>query len=179
MTGPLSELLSREKTASTIKPCLQQHARYRARKAIGGLEEEFPPLRQPSFSFSFSQPSHHCTTSRDSGPSQFPGLTPIQQEQPVSTVIDPAPLATLEKPVGITSTGTRNAAYRALFSQWQMAIDPKDRRSPCEQAIEKGLQCLNEKGSLNDLRLMNKPAVLKMIDETNNEYYATLLSLTG
>ena len=54
-----------------------------------------------------------------------------------------------------------------------MAIDPKDRRSPCEQAIEKGLQCLNEKGSLNDLRLMNKPAVLKMIDETNNEYYAT------
>ena len=109
----------------------------------------------------------------------IPRVNTNPQEQPVSTVIDPAPLATLEKPVGITSTGTRNAAYRALFSQWQMAIDPKDRRSPCEQAIERGLQCLNEKGSLNDLRLMNKPAVLKMIDETNNEYYATLLSLTG
>lgn len=101
------------------------------------------------------------------------------QEQPVSAVIDPAPLAALEKPLGVTSTSTRNAAYRALFSQWQMAIDPKDQRSPCEQAIERGLQCLNGKGSLNDLLLMNKPAVLKMIDETNNEYYATLLSLTG
>ncbi len=109
----------------------------------------------------------------------IPRFNTNPQEQPVSTVIDPAPLATLEKPVGVTSIGTRNAAYRALFSQWQMAIDPKDRRSPCEQAIERGLQCLNEKGSLNDLRLMNKPAVLKMIDETNNEYYATLLSLTG
>ena len=59
----------------------------------------------------------------------------------------------------------------------RLAIDPNDRRSPCEQAIEKGLQCMNDKGSLNDLRQMNKPAVLTLIDEKNNKYYATLLSL--
>jgi general secretion pathway protein A len=109
----------------------------------------------------------------------IPTVSTTPQEQSVSTAIDPASLATLEKPVGFTSAGTRNAAYRALFSQWRMAIDPKDLRNPCEQAIEKGLRCLNDKGNLNDLRQMNKPAVLKMVDVTNNEYYATILSLTG
>jgi general secretion pathway protein A len=58
-----------------------------------------------------------------------------------------------------------------------VAISPKDRRNPCEQAIEKGLQCVNDKGSLNDLRQMNKPAVLTLVDEKDNKYYATLLSL--
>jgi len=108
-----------------------------------------------------------------------PTFNTTPRQQPVSTEIDPVALATLEKPVGIAGAGTRNAAYRALFSQWQIAIDPKDRRSPCEQAIERGLQCLDDKGNLNDLRQMNKPAVLKMIDESNSEYYGTILSLTG
>jgi general secretion pathway protein A len=108
-----------------------------------------------------------------------PTVNTTPQEQPAGTAIDAAPAVTLEKPVDTTGAGTRSTAYRALFNQWQVAIDPKDRRNPCEQAIEKGLQCMNEKGSLNDLRLMNKPAVLTLIDENNNEYYTTILSLTG
>ena len=93
--------------------------------------------------------------------------------------MDTAPAVTLEKPVDFTGADTRNTAYRALFHQWQVAMDPKDRRNPCEQAKGKGLQCMNEKGGLNDLRQMNKPAVLALIDKNNNKYYATLLSLTG
>ena len=99
------------------------------------------------------------------------------QEQPVNTAMDPLPVVTLEKPADITNADTKNTAFRALFNQWQVAIDPKDHRTPCEQATDKGLQCMSEKGSLNDLRQMNKPAVLTLFDENNNQYYATLLSL--
>jgi general secretion pathway protein A len=97
---------------------------------------------------------------------------------PVNTEIATTPAATLEKPVDFTGANTKNTAYRALFNQWQAAINPKDRRNPCEQAKEKGLQCMNEKGGLNNLRQMNKPAVLTLVDRNNNKYYATLLSLT-
>jgi general secretion pathway protein A len=107
-----------------------------------------------------------------------PPINTLPQEQSVNTAINTAPAVTLEKPADTTSAGTRNSAYQALFNQWQVAIDPKDRRTPCEQAIEKGLQCLNEKGSLTDLRQMNKPAVLALFDDKNNEYYTTILSLT-
>jgi general secretion pathway protein A len=99
------------------------------------------------------------------------------QEQQVNTIMSPVPAATLEKPIDITGADTKIAAYGALFSQWGLVINPKDHRNPCEQVIEKGLQCVNDKGSLNDLRQMNKPAVLTLVDDKNNKYYATLLSL--
>ena len=167
------------------KDCVDNKTLLTATREVSGKKSYWwfrrgiSPAAAAVFFFLSLPPSHQCTMSRNSGPSQFPRLIPPHRNSRLVQTIDPAPSATLEKPVGITSAGTRNAAYRALFSQWQMAIDPKDRRSPCEQAIERGLQCLNEKGSLNDLRQMNKPAVLTLIDETNNEYYATLLSLTG
>jgi general secretion pathway protein A len=106
-----------------------------------------------------------------------PVANTVPQEQQVNTTVSPAPAATLEKPADITGADTKNMAYRALFNQWQLTINPKDRRNPCDQAIEKGLQCMNDKGSLNDLRQMNKPAVLKLVDENNHTYYAALLSL--
>lgn len=114
-------------------------------------------------------------------PQAVPTLTvnATPQQLPVSTEMNTKPTATLEKPVDFTDAGTRNTAYRALFNQWQVTTDPKDRRNPCEQAKAKGLQCLNEKGNLNDLRQMNKPAVLALVDKNNNKYYAALLSLTG
>ena len=55
---------------------------------------------------------------------------------PVNTEIATTPAATLEKPVDFTGANTKNTAYRALFNQWQAAINPKDRRNPCEQAKE-------------------------------------------
>jgi len=87
------------------------------------------------------------------------------------------PVPTLERPADLTGPGSRNAAYQALFSQWQIEMDIF--KTPCGQATEKGLQCLNEKGSLHDLRQINKPAVLTLVDDNNNEYYATLFSLSG
>jgi general secretion pathway protein A len=112
-------------------------------------------------------------------PHPVPSIMPmgLSQKQVVAIPITEPPLGKLNKPTDSTLAGTRELAYRALFSQWGIPIDPQDRKTPCEQAIEKGLQCLNEKGGLSDLRQLNKPAVLTLIDGKGGEYYATILSI--
>lgn len=87
-------------------------------------------------------------------------------------------IATLEKPANATRAATKDKAYEALFGRWQIAYDPKSRRGACEQAVSQGLRCLEEKGSLTNLRQMNRPAVLKF-GSGKEEFYATLLSLDG
>lgn len=118
----------------------------------------------------------------------FAAITPLyytQKPQSIPTAntaagedsAAPPVVVTLEKPADLSGPGTRYTAYQALFGQWQTAMDIS--KAPCEQAAEEGLQCLNDKGSLHDLRQLNKPAVLTLVDENNNEYYAALLSLSG
>ncbi len=80
---------------------------------------------------------------------------------------------TLERPTGSSGPATQDTAYQTLFSKWQITYDPDDRQNVCEQAKRQGLQCLEERGSLSILQQMNKPAVLKMIDE-KGEYYGML-----
>jgi general secretion pathway protein A len=103
----------------------------------------------------------------------------IPQKQPVTAKMESVPTATLEKPINSNGLSTKGMAYEALFSQWQFKINPKSRKTPCELAREKNLQCMEEKGNLSDLRQLNKPAVLKFVDGKDSEYYAALLSLKG
>ncbi len=92
---------------------------------------------------------------------------PIQEPSPVD----------LAKPVGGTRAGTRDMAFRALLSQWGIPSNSHNRKTPCEQALDNGLQCLNEKGGLSDLRRLNKPAVLTLLDGKGDEYFAAILSI--
>lgn len=103
----------------------------------------------------------------------------IPQKQPITTNMESAPAATLEKPANSTGSSTKDTAFKALFNQWNIKVNSKSRRTPCEQARENNLQCMEENGSFSDLRQLNKPAVLKFIDEKDGEYYAALLSLKG
>jgi general secretion pathway protein A len=86
-------------------------------------------------------------------------------------------LTNLENPVDSTPAGTRDLAFQALFSQWGFPVNSQDKRSPCTQALDKGLFCINEKGGLSDLRRLNKPAVLTLVNGKGDEYFGTLLTL--
>jgi general secretion pathway protein A len=112
-------------------------------------------------------------------PQTLPSFTPRakSQKKVETTPIQKPPSEELGKPVDGTPAGTRDMAYRALFSQWEIPVNRPDRKTPCEQAIENGLQCLSEKGGLSDLQRLNKPAVLTLVDGKGNEYFAALLSL--
>ena len=84
-----------------------------------------------------------------------------------------------ERPGETLPVSTRDTAYGSLFGAWNITYDPKDSRSVCEQARAQGLSCVEGKDTLDVIRRMNKPAVLRLIDERGREYYATLLSLDG
>jgi len=49
----------------------------------------------------------------------------------------------------------------------------------CFSAKALGLECLNKKGSLRDLRHLNRPAVLTLVDRSGNPCFVTLESLEG
>ncbi|NOZ69481.1 MAG: AAA family ATPase [Deferribacteres bacterium] len=69
------------------------------------------------------------------------------------------------------------AAFAELFRLWGISYDPGEEISPCRQAESQGLQCLRGPGSLNDLRRLDRPAVLKLFDDQGGEYYAALTGL--
>ena len=85
--------------------------------------------------------------------------------------------ATLEIPNEQIKAATEGMAYKRLFEVWNIKYAQGDGRNVCEQAIMQGLRCNKDIGTLDMMRQMNKPAVLKLQNENNSEYYATLISL--
>lgn len=72
-----------------------------------------------------------------------------------------------------------DAAFPALFRQWNAVYTPNDRRSACAQAASQGLRCFKKRDSLAGLLKMKSPAVLKLYDNKRREYYATLVAQSG
>jgi general secretion pathway protein A len=67
-------------------------------------------------------------------------------------------------------------AFNKLFALWSLryvagTIDP------CSQAQQAGLECLTQRGSLAQLRLFNRPAVLNLIDSAGHAHQVVLASL--
>jgi len=114
------------------------------------------------------------------GPLAREAVRVVAEEQRVKA--DPAPAVGVaaEEPTDYASSGTKEAAYQALFRAWQIEYKPEKRRTVCEQAREQGLRCLeNDKGSITKLRETNKPAVLRFHDARSGSYYVTLIALQG
>jgi general secretion pathway protein A len=65
-------------------------------------------------------------------------------------------------------------AYAALFRAWGADYQGAD---ACRQAEGLGLRCRTTRGGLDELRQVNRPAVLPMRDDQGHEFHATLLGL--
>ena len=67
-------------------------------------------------------------------------------------------------------------AYAALFKAWDNRYQGTD---ACQEALRLGLLCRNVRGSLTELRQLNRPAVLSLqdADDAGQHFYATLLKL--
>ena len=48
---------------------------------------------------------------------------------------------------------------------------------PCDAAISRGLGCLEKSGNLRNLRKIDRPAVLKFLNENGKLAYATIIAL--
>jgi general secretion pathway protein A len=67
-------------------------------------------------------------------------------------------------------------AFNKLFALWGMRY-VAGRVDPCSQALQAGLECLTQRGSLAQLRLFNRPAVLNVIDSGGHAHQLVLAGL--
>jgi general secretion pathway protein A len=80
----------------------------------------------------------------------------------------------LEWPLDQPRARSRELAYAALFTAWGASYEGKD---ACAQAEVLNLRCRSARGGLDELRQMNRPAVLAMRDDEGKEFHATLTAL--
>ncbi|MDE2339394.1 MAG: AAA family ATPase [Gammaproteobacteria bacterium] len=71
---------------------------------------------------------------------------------------------------------TAAAAYARLLALWGLK-DPAGGPAPCQQAAQHGLVCVQGQGSLGELRLYNRPAILLLTDAAGQTYHVVLQQL--
>ena len=69
---------------------------------------------------------------------------------------------------------SKATAFAALFRAWGAEYRNADASS---QAAQQGLCCHTARGSLDELRELNRPAMLRLRDRKDHEFYATLTAL--
>ncbi len=82
--------------------------------------------------------------------------------------------ATLIWPAAEPLARSEEMAYTALFRAWGADYEGGD---ACLQANAIGLSCRSARGGLDELRQLNRPAVLELRDKQGGKFYATLTLL--
>jgi general secretion pathway protein A len=98
---------------------------------------------------------------------------------PASSLVPSRPTpSTLAELVGDPEFSTdTDSAIGELLALWGATYD-RERGNPCEQAIEQGLHCaFQERGSLSELRRVNWPAILTLVDEHGTAHQVVIASL--
>ncbi len=70
-----------------------------------------------------------------------------------------------------------DSAFGALLGLWK-ARYARNSTDGCSQALEQDLQCLMQRGSLAQLRLLNRPAILMLTDDAGASHQVVLRSLS-
>ncbi len=74
------------------------------------------------------------------------------------------------------SQTTTETAFTQLFGLWGAKFDPAKGR-PCNQAQQQGLECVYQQGSWGQLRTLNRPAILTLIDDGGNAHQVVVAGL--
>jgi general secretion pathway protein A len=69
-----------------------------------------------------------------------------------------------------------DSAFANLFGLWGLKYTPAS-TDPCTQATQQGLDCLTQRGSLAQLHLYNRPAILLVNDDAGNSHQVVLTHL--
>jgi len=117
-------------------------------------------------------------------------------ESPVLTASEPVvPPSTAETPVvaappavpapGLAQILTdptiptdTNTAFERLFAHWGLVYAEHAGETGCERAQSAGLRCLFESGTWNNLRLLNRPAIIELVDEAGARHHVLVSRLT-
>ncbi len=100
-----------------------------------------------------------------------PVASPPQPAAPPAT----QDVDTLLREPGRTTTET---AFAQLFGLWGATFDAAKGR-PCGQAQQQGLECVYQQGSWGQLRTLNRPAILTLIDDAGNAHQVVVAGLNS
>jgi general secretion pathway protein A len=95
------------------------------------------------------------------------GPLPVTEEPTV-------PLTPLLK-ANASKTGT-DTAFATLFRLWNVALS-NDARRPCVQAEERGLNCLYQRGTLDQVRTLGRPVIMTLRDANSDPHQVVLAGL--
>jgi len=101
--------------------------------------------------------------------------TPALEPLPAPEAPEPSTLAALSgEPAFVMD---RDQAVAELLALWGGTYE-RDRGDACDQAAREGLQCLvQQNGSLGELRRLNWPAIVTLIDENGAAHFVVIASL--
>jgi general secretion pathway protein A len=89
------------------------------------------------------------------------------------------PEPTLQEQLRLAGDLTSNDyALASLFDAWGLEYRTGG-CSCCAQAAAAGLECLSQRGSLAGLALMDRPAILTLVDDAGNSHDVTLTAIDG
>jgi general secretion pathway protein A len=74
----------------------------------------------------------------------------------------------LADPAIPTDTDT---AFNLLFARWGLTYENFAGGTGCERAQQAGLRCLFESGTWNNLRQLNRPAIVELVDEAGTRHH--------
>jgi general secretion pathway protein A len=117
-----------------------------------------------------------------------PAAIPVAGEAPATGATAPAVIAAASAAHGASpptlaqliaahaDRGDPDTAFATLFGLWNAHYLP-GKTDGCSQALSQGLQCLLQRGSFAQLRLLNRPAILMLTDDAGTPFQVVLRSL--
>ena len=78
-----------------------------------------------------------------------------------------------------SSEMSMQAAFMALFRSWGVNYDPSMGHDYCDIARTYGLRCMEKSAKFEDLKALNRPAVLNLKSHNGDMYYLTMVRVRG
>jgi general secretion pathway protein A len=72
-----------------------------------------------------------------------------------------------------------DTALAGLFAHWGLDYAKLPGLTGCARAVTTGLQCILQSGTWNNLRHLNRPAVIELIDERGQKHHVLVSGLKG
>ena len=70
-------------------------------------------------------------------------------------------------------------AISALFQLWGKEYQVQSDRTPCDIARDEGLRCMHSKGTWNNLRRYNRPAIVELLNPEGNWQHLLVSEING
>ena len=109
-----------------------------------------------------------------------PAGSPLAASTPADSAASPAttaPASSLAQLLAMNRSSTdTDSAFAQLFGLWQASYSP-GKTDGCSQALAQGLRCLMQRGSLAQLRMLNRPAILMLSDDAGTASQVVLRAL--